>query len=540
VGTRVALVLGMHLTPTPHLRLSRAARRLARRLGGGLLGSALALSLASGCGGPLDRQDSTAPAQAEEVAAAPATVPFSANLSRALDLARRSSSQFVRYADGSHDGDDIARGRIPPPTDGSALTAELLALVSSAGSYSEAILLVRVAGQDPSRPVPPVPAALSNNPSDPDLEFAGRNVPLPYAVQQALEQRRVARDRTVDTLSDRDFDARAAQEAAAHLGRRRDVAAALGWRFDGRDDLHVTVLPTGDIWRRKRASTHVVVPRDGEAGSAPLAAGTPDELRALPAGLRTKILGGSDSRELRSTFNGFDMGSSVWEPKGAIVDDGRTGQEVPVEVDCSATKIGKRRVVTAGHCLFKNGSWNDNTQWIPGADGVAGLMNGADPSPNGLKTSFARIVRGPWFDHEWGNYDFGLFILHDNASSCSLHWHGWRKRSGLLNDTVHLYGYPDETGTCTASPLDDDACHGSIYGNDAAISYAGSYRVHYPIDTQPGQSGSSFYEIDGARYVLGVHQGEYSNSVNQGVRINDGNRDMINDAASDYPALACP
>jgi V8-like Glu-specific endopeptidase len=113
-------------------------------------------------------------------------------------------------------------------------------------------------------------------------------------------------------------------------------------------------------------------------------------------------------------------------------------------------------------------------------------------------------------------------------------------RSDLLNDTVHLYGYPDETGTCSASPLDDDACHGSIYGNDAAISYAGSYRVHYPIDTQPGQSGSSFYEIDGARYVLGVHQGEYSNSVNQGVRINDGNRDMINDAASDYPALACP
>lgn len=530
----------MHLTPTPHPRLSRAARRLARRLGGGLLGSALALSLTSGCGGPLDA--STASAPADEATAAPATAPFSTNLARALDLARRSSTQFVRYADGSHDGDDIAHGRISPPTDGSALTAELLALVSSAGSYSEAILLVRVAGQDPSRPAPPVPAALSPNPSDPDLEFAGRNVPLPYAVQQALEQRRVARDRTVDTLSDRDFDAHAAQEAAAHLERRRAVAAALGWRFDARDDLYVTVLPTGDIWRRKRASTHVVVLRDGEAGSAPATVGTPEELRStLPAGMRTKILGGTDARALRSAANGFDMGSSVWEPKGAIVDNGRTGQEIPVEVDCSATKIGKRRLVTAGHCLFKNGAWNDNTQWIPGADGVAAALSGADPSPNGIKAAYARGVRGPWFDHEWGNYDFGLFVLHDNASSCGLHWHGWRKRSGLLNDTVHLYGYPNESGTCDASPLDDDTCHGSVYGDDGVIGYAGSYRVHYPIDTQKGQSGSSFYEIDsGDRYVLGVHQGEYSNSANQGVRINDGNRDMINDVGADYPALACP
>jgi hypothetical protein len=64
------------------------------------------------------------------------------------------------------------------------------------------------------------------------------------------------------------------------------------------------------------------------------------------------------------------------------------------------------------------------------------------------------------------------------------------------------------------------------------------HRVRYSIDTQPGPSGAGFYEIDGERYVLGVHRGP-TGSVNDGVRIDDGNRDVINDTKSDFPAHAC-
>lgn len=148
---------------------------------------------------------------------------------------------------------------------------------------------------------------------------------------------------------------------------------------------------------------------------------------------------------------------------------------------------------------------------------------------------------GNWFDHEWSSYDFGLFILYDNSGSCNLHWHGWRKRSGLLNDKIYLYGHPGETQNCDASPLASDNCHGSIYGDGGIIKYAGTRKVRYNIDTQPGQSGSGFYEIDnGSRYVLGVHNGAYSSTRNRGVRISDGPRDMINNTAADYPPNACP
>ncbi|HEU4403778.1 MAG TPA: hypothetical protein VFS43_00565 [Polyangiaceae bacterium] len=506
---------------------------LAFVLAGALVSAACGAPEASEAGG------ATSPA-ADDVAPLTAAVPFTTNLARALTIGRVYRGQFDVYASGKHDLDDIERKRIPPPVDGSALTKELLGLVTSANSYSEAVLLARVAGQDPERPAPPVPSQLSTNPSDPDWEFAGRNVALPYAVQVALSDLRLKRDASVDALSDADFDELAAREASLHLERRRLVAQALGWRFDPRADLHVSALEGGDLWRRKRPSGHVPLALDGEAGSAPLGTGEPDELRApRPAGARlTAIIGGVDSRELRSGDNGYSMSSSVWQPKGAIVDDGRTTQEVPVRVDCTGVKIRERLVVTAGHCMFKNGAWNDNTKWVPGADGIHAEQNGADPSPNHFKAADARSVRGNWFDHEWSNYDFGLFILYDNASSCSLHWHGWRKRGGLLGDTIYLYGYPDEGLDCTASPLLNGDCHGSIYGDDGAISYEGAYRVRYSIDTQPGQSGTGFYEIDGDRFVLGVHRGQ-AGSVNDGVRINDGNRDMINDIKSDFPANAC-
>ena len=97
---------------------------------------------------------------AEEIAPAPATVPFSANLSRALDLARRSSSQLVRYADGSHDGDDIARGEQPPPD------ARALAVWTSEGE-----VLGRIRGDEVSAVEPGAVAVAPADFSHPLLGF---------------------------------------------------------------------------------------------------------------------------------------------------------------------------------------------------------------------------------------------------------------------------------------------------------------------------------------------------------------------------------
>lgn len=436
-------------------------------------------------------------------------------------------------------------GRAPAEEESSPKTLEVLDLIRSAGSYGEAKLLTREAfgGRSLERPVPP---ELSEDPQDPNWVFQDDNPTYPELVADALRIRRAARDRALDRLSDRAFDRYARIEQKRLLQQRRELAAFTGRPFDAREDLYVAVLNSDEIWRRKKPSDYVPgrVQREGPGGPRDDVASYP-ELDAVDntgaAAESTKEVFGGDTRELRSEFNGFDMQSSAWQPKGAIIPESNSSNGDPINVDCTGVKIRERLVVTAGHCLFDNGSWNTNRKWIPGADGIADVMGTTnDPSPNGYKSSFRRLVRSQWFDHEWANYDFGIFVLHDNSSSCSLFWHGWWNKGGLLNDTIHLYGYPGELQNCAASPLVSDDCYGSIYGAGGTITYAGAYRVRYSIDTQPGQSGTGFYEIvNGVRYVVGTHRGQYNGSRNDGVRISNGVRNIINDAKADYPPNAC-
>ncbi|MCB9650307.1 MAG: hypothetical protein H6730_27535 [Deltaproteobacteria bacterium] len=505
--------------------INRDRHRPTLNLGGATL---LALGLAGCAGG----------------AAEEAPTGFEAHLERALSFAAEHPGALDAFADGRHDADDIKAGRIEAPVDGQAISAALLEIIEPAESFGEAILLARVAGQAIGAAIPPVPATLADDPEDADWEFAGRNVTLPYAVQTALDARRAARDEAFETLAVEDREALMAVESAAQLWRRQRVAEALGWRFDPREDLYVVDGADGNIWRRKLPDGYVRSLVTEEPSSMPIDPEVvPPELPAnwVPGQSPSFELIGSDNRELRSLQNGYSMGGAAWEPKGAIVDDGRTTQEVPVEVDCTGVKIRERLVATAGHCMYSDGAWNDNTKWIPGADGINAVINGGDPSPNGYKTRYARVVRGNWFDHEWSDYDFGVFVLYDNSSSCGLHWHGWRSNSmlSMLGKSIYLYGFPGERRDCAASPASNGWCYGSIYGKGGSVAVATAYRAYYSIDTQPGQSGTGYYEIDGGdRYVVGAHRG-FSGTYNDGTFITSGNRDLINDAKADYPANAC-
>lgn len=432
------------------------------------------------------------------------------------------------------------------PSAAGPTTLQALDLIRQAASYGEAKLLVQEAfGAGAEHRA--VPAELSADPNDPDWVFGGNNPSYPEIVADALDIRRQRRDRVLDQLDDEDFERYAAGEADRLFEQRRELAHATGRAFDPRDDLYVAVLNNDQIWRRKKPTDYVpsAVDREAPGGLRDAAPSFPelDQPGGADAGHGgpAKAVFGTDTRQLRSKFNGFNMQSTVWMPKGAILPLANSSNGNPINVDCTGVKIRERLVVTSGHCLFKNGSWNTNRKWLPGADGIADVMGTTnDPSPNGYKSSYRRLVRSQWFDHEWSNYDFGIFVLYDNSSSCYLPWHGWWKKSGLLNDTIYLYGYPGETQDCDASPLNSDNCYGSIYGAGGSITYAGAYRVRYAIDTQPGQSGTGFYEIDGgSRYVVGVHRGQNSGSRNDGVRISSGVRDIINDAKADYPPNAC-
>ena len=459
-------------------------------------------------------------AGADEVASAPSLDGFSERLAEAARL-----------------NDDLAGGfnENGEPTDSDWRALQLLL---DADSYSEAKLLATVAYEVRS-PVPStVPRELSEIHPDGNWEFEGVSPTFPTFVGDGLRARREGRDRIVDLMEDRDFDVYAGAVASLFEKQRAEAAGVRGLIYDGRDDLQIATLEDGQIWRRKKDSTwqpSTVERREPSAGDEGT---TAPELLYGPA--PTKILLGSDNRSLRSAWNGFSMGSHVWEPKGAMISINSSPEADPINVGCTGVKISHRLVITAGHCIYKDGVVNSLRRWVPGADGIADSMGlTSDPSPNGYKASWARYVRGQWFNHEWTNYDFGLFVLYNNSSSCNLHSHGWWK-TNLLNKRVHLYGYPDENQNCAASPRADSDCHASMYGDDGVISYAGSYRVRYPIDTTGGQSGTGFYRIvDGKRYVVGAHRGGVTSTRNDGVRINSGNRNMIEDVSATHPATAC-
>ena len=262
-----------------------------------------------------------------------------------------------------------------------------LRLVADARSYSEAKLLARIAYGEPGSP-PSVPRELSDDPRDPDWEFEDSAPSFPEHVTEALRARRTGRDRVVDEMSDQDFDTYAQIEELIYRAQRAEAAAARGRTFDAREDLYIAVLNNGQSWRRKKPVDHV--PSTVERGEAGGQGGSDEgfpELTQTSAPTKV-ILGDIDNRSLRSQYNGFTMSGYVWRPKGALISQSAHSNGDPIDVSCTGVKISERLVVTAGHCLFDEGSWTDLRKWVPGADGIAesmGVTN--DPSPNGYKIS---------------------------------------------------------------------------------------------------------------------------------------------------------
>ena len=71
------------------------------------------------------------------------------------------------------------------------------------------------------------------------------------------------------------------------------------------------------------------------------------------------------------------------------------------------------------------------------------------------------------------------------------------------------------------------------------VATEGAWLLKYYHDTTSGQSGAGIYKTGSSRTVYGVHTATFGCCQNQGVRINDGNADMIMNLKSDYPATPC-
>jgi V8-like Glu-specific endopeptidase len=231
---------------------------------------------------------------------------------------------------------------------------------------------------------------------------------------------------------------------------------------------------------------------------------------------------GTDTRSVHTT----GMTTYPWRAFTAIKNPGKD-----VETSrCSGVLVGPRHVLTAGHCLFKNGAFYPNQRAVPG-------MNGIGEYPNGVKTHSWYYVSYGWLVGENPKNDVALLVLDDTQSTAQLGWFGMKVGSAW-SESVRNWGYPSSDLTCAASP-EPPLCNNYLYGSTGlAIQAADGWRVIHDIDTQPGQSGSPIYQFsNGGRYVIAVHtNGNGGDGLNWGKRLRGSSIDAICDWIDTWPS----
>ncbi|MDH3683629.1 MAG: endopeptidase [Acidimicrobiia bacterium] len=184
--------------------------------------------------------------------------------------------------------------------------------------------------------------------------------------------------------------------------------------------------------------------------------------------------------------------------------------------------VSPRLLVTAGHCVFINGSavpgqngWVNKIRVIPGRDGSV--------KPFGETTSTTFYTVKGWSEQGDPEWDYGAIAL-DEPLGNQTGWFGFGVyRDSDLRDTVaNISGYPSDQAT------------GTQWYAARKIDSVGPRKVSYDIDTAGGQSGAAVYRIkNGSRYGVAVHA--YGGArVNSGTRINKAVFDNISKWKADH------
>jgi V8-like Glu-specific endopeptidase len=161
--------------------------------------------------------------------------------------------------------------------------------------------------------------------------------------------------------------------------------------------------------------------------------------------------------------------------------------------------IGKRTVITAGHCVFIHaaGGWPAFIDVSPGRNAASrpfGTVRGV---------SF-RSVTG-WTVGKSRDHDYGAIILPPNSSlavqALGGFGFGYWPDFQLQNRMVNLSGYPGDGGK-----LGPDRETGSQWWMARAIKSVLPRSLAYDIDTVGGQSGSPVWTLhNGQRIAVGIH-----------------------------------
>ncbi|MEE9383858.1 MAG: trypsin-like serine protease [Nannocystaceae bacterium] len=508
-----------------------------------LAASVLGLA-ATACGDPLEQESSEEMPTAENS-------PWDADIARLRPVGADVSPDFEARMLAA-----MAMAEAPGGQEGKQ--SGILEMIQRAGSYTEALFLARLAAQPPVGSAPDVPDSLLEFSEENNWEFEGFYRPFGPSVNAELTLQLRVREADLSGIPQDERTQYFADKDKISGEMRALLRAYQGREISPREVLYVLINDDDTVWRRLKpqgwtrpAVTSTPGSSDSVDGSGVVPWEDREVLASVPESPADQMRGiiGVDTRTLRSRDNGHSMTGNTSGPIGALVKSTTNinpANGTMLDVSCSGTKVGARWVMTAGHCLMDHDTNNDPIGWsnknriLFGADGVDHMENNRDASPNGHKNARARTLRLTYWNTKNRDYDFGVFTLYDNASSCSIPWRGVAQDSNLTG-IYHLYGYPNETLQCAASPLSNGKCAGSIYGDDFTPASTGTYRVQYTVDTQPAQSGSGIYKyhfFTGTRTLHGVHTSGSSTS-NSGVWLHNSLWNMYLDVKSDYPANAC-
>ena len=125
---------------------------------------------------------------------------------------------------------------------------------------------------------------------------------------------------------------------------------------------------------------------------------------------------------------------------------------------CTGTMVGPRHVITAAHCVFLGGNWNDFTV-IPARDGATWPVGSTQMSDTqGLNSGFRWYwIPAPLFDNPGLGYDTGLDIALLDHSQAAGRGNGLDGSSGAVRRHTRLHvpsgtsGTPGSPGTPSAS-----------------------------------------------------------------------------------------
>lgn len=145
----------------------------------------------------------------------------------------------------------------------------------------------------------------------------------------------------------------------------------------------------------------------------------------------------------------------------------------------SGVAVGPRHVLTAAHCVMKEGQWPEGIMYHSGLDG--------DVAPFGETRVLRVYLTKEYFDRQDCDYDFALLVL-DKPIGKSTGYLGcfFANDRALFKEHIAITGYPADKGWK------------KMWSMAHKVKNISVERIFYDIDTYSGQSGSPIW----TRYAI--------------------------------------